>query len=247
MFIDSHPDRNQNPEAVDQFRGIVTAYELLFDENSREEYDEYLLHPERFYRNAAVFYRRMWVGKKENLWTVLIGAFTLCVVIDHVYRKFRYESLKRIFRGHPVVQKKVLEFRKHNGTLSPMKKGKKKEIEITDEELHQAVDLVGESFEEPTFRNLLIFRSLDIAYFWLHLACWALRWVLLFWIMKRPYGQADRIYLTREKLSLSVHEWESLEEEQQNRYLALDLWIEANHKRFQLEEKKAIRAKKRKY
>lgn len=37
-----HPDKNRSVEAIDKFRSIKTAYDILIDTNKRKEYDDKL-------------------------------------------------------------------------------------------------------------------------------------------------------------------------------------------------------------
>lgn len=55
-----HPDKNNNnnnPDALEMFRDIATAYEVLSSVGRRYAYDYYLAHPEEQLRNQYNYYR----------------------------------------------------------------------------------------------------------------------------------------------------------------------------------------------
>ena len=64
-----HPDRfrkkEEKEEAEKTFLKIAAAYDVLKDEESREEYNYMLDHPEEMWRNMYRYYRRR-VGPKVS-------------------------------------------------------------------------------------------------------------------------------------------------------------------------------------
>ena len=79
-----HPDRFQKKEEKEEaektFLKIAAAYDVLKDEESREEYNYMLDHPEEMWQNYYRYYRRRMAPKvsvhrgpihKENFWLEL--------------------------------------------------------------------------------------------------------------------------------------------------------------------------------
>jgi len=54
--IKYHPDKNKEPEALEMFRLVTKANEVLSDEKKRELFDYYLDHP-RCFSKLICFYR----------------------------------------------------------------------------------------------------------------------------------------------------------------------------------------------
>ena len=252
---------------------MAKAYETVFEESKRADYDDYLANPNAFYRNTAVYYGRQWVGQRETVWTVLLGVFVCCVVLDHLYRVHRYASLKEQFRASPLVQKKVLELRsfvdlgnlnvenvenvgkvEKSATLSKkQKKSQKKEkkckkekqtkFHISDEELHQVVTVLGDVFEEPNWGNLLVFRVWGITLSLCTLVYWCTRWFTLFWVLGEEYGEEEKEWLTRRRLG--ERRWEGMGGEERREVVGRELWREGSYEEWEREERRAVYAERR--
>lgn len=54
-----HPDKNPSPTAEQDFRHIVTAYEILRSPEKRQYYDKFLEHGMPDWRQAVYYYRRV--------------------------------------------------------------------------------------------------------------------------------------------------------------------------------------------
>jgi hypothetical protein len=57
---------------------------------------------------------------------------------------------------------------------------------------------------------------------------WLARWTLLFTVLKRPYGAAEREYLTVQALEISADDWAYTEDASKEELIKLELWEEDN-------------------
>ncbi len=64
-----------------------------------------------------------------------------------------------------------------------------------------------------------------ITYLW-----WGIRWAVLFWILRRPYGPEEQEFLTRWRLGFSQARWEGLDEGVRTDYLQKELWDYGKYK-----------------
>src|SRR5690349_12451084 len=63
MPLYSHPDRPDSKNGDgSEFKKITDAYEILKNDDIRNEYHEFVDHPERFYQHYATFMRRRMFG-----------------------------------------------------------------------------------------------------------------------------------------------------------------------------------------
>lgn len=54
-----HPDKNPSPSAEQDFRNIVTVYEILKSPEKRRYYDKFLVQGFPDWRDAVYYYRRV--------------------------------------------------------------------------------------------------------------------------------------------------------------------------------------------
>ena len=61
-------------------------------------------------------------------------------------------------------------------------------------------------------------------YYLLRLIYWAVRWVLLFWILKREFGDEEKCYIIRRRLGYSASQWDAVSDNDREWYLSQELW-----------------------
>ena len=54
---------------------------------------------------------------------------------------------------------------------------------------------------------------------------WWVSWIWRFNVKKEPYGKEEQIYLICKNMKISLSAWDSLEDDQQEKYLKRQLWI----------------------
>lgn len=76
----------------------------------------------------------------------------------------------------------------------------------------------------PRVRDTLVVQLIFLPYYIITYAYWALRWILLFTILRHPYGPEEKEYITRWRLGYNQKRWESLDEEKRAYFNSLNLW-----------------------
>jgi DnaJ family protein C protein 25 len=242
-----HPDKNKSTEAVPLFQRMSLAYDILGNPDSREEYHEFLDDPDHYLRHYATYFRRRFLGPQENVWVVLGCLVLISTICDRLYHGHRYQVVREYLRSNRHIIQRVKVLRASNReeeSASTMvrsrgkkreKKLKQRDIVITDEELDQVVHLGGRMGRKPTFRDLLVIRMMSWPLYWVKAVYFQIRWLILFTLMRKPFGALEREYLTRKSLEMNEERWNALEEEDRKDLIKRQLWINSNLVAFQSE------------
>jgi len=100
-----HPDRNSDPTASDMFMDITTAYETLSNDEKRDAYDYYLLHPEDNMYNQYAYYKAKY-QTKTDVRLVLIGVLGVLCFVNY---RVLMDNHNRNIRLLPEYKAKVVE------------------------------------------------------------------------------------------------------------------------------------------
>ncbi|VDK87178.1 unnamed protein product [Dibothriocephalus latus] len=103
---------------------------------------------------------------------------------------------------------------------------KEREDEVIRSVIVETVDLRGDC-GVPSIRNTLLVQLFIFPFWLMRLIFWAIRWIILFYILRQPYGPEEQEFLTRWKLGFSQARWESLDEDARAQFMQLELWIPA--------------------
>lgn len=228
LSLQHHPDKSRAKDAVERFREVATAYEVLKDEESRAEYDYMLDHPEEVYRNRYRYYRFRY-ARKTNVWFVLAGAMLVANVVQYTSWYSRYLYIRRQLKQHPEVrrrlelkrQKKAAEeeeARKQQRQQQPSQGGGARQRRGAqqaaaedpqegvpekggeEDELAGIVEFSGWQGRPPTWRDLLIWWFPRAAWRLAAYVYWLGRWYVKFSLLKHEYGYDERAYITRRVL-----------------------------------------------
>ncbi|TKR64029.1 hypothetical protein L596_024626 [Steinernema carpocapsae] len=77
LSLEWHPDRNDAPEANDQFRKIAGIYDILKNKDSRQKYDDVLEFGLPDWRQPIYYFRRV---RKLHWWETVLVVFVVCSV-----------------------------------------------------------------------------------------------------------------------------------------------------------------------
>eukprot|EP00939_MAST-03C_sp_MAST-3C-sp1_P004768 g4768.t1 len=248
-----HPDRNQHPNAQAMFIKIATANEVLGDEETREAYDYYLDHPEERWRNKYNFYRFKY-APKTDLRLVLLGFVAVVSIVQYVSAHQRYKFAQFCLRRDKRVLKKAQALVQQSQETSKRATSRKKQKRATKQEMEDAINeviangvLIRGGFGKPsvmrdTLVGWLIFFP-RTAYTFIRQSG---RWIILYYILKRPYSQADRVVLTIRALSTHrVKQWREWEEDEyddlkKQALVDRELWIPSNMAKLQNENAREL-------
>lgn len=96
--------------------------------------------------------------------------------------------------------------------------------DITDAEIIQVAHIDGWKGREPGLSDLLIVRMVFWPWILLKALLWACRWILLFYVLRRDYGEEERIYLIRFRLNLTELQWKNMYNHQKEKIIAAQIW-----------------------
>lgn len=128
-----HPDRYRGEEekkdAEERFKAIATAYEILRDEEARNDYNYMLDNPSEYYAHYYRYYRRR-MTPKVDVRLVIVVTLTIISVVQYYSLWQRYDSAIKYFMTVPKYRNKAMEIaveqQKQEAANSSGKNGKKR-------------------------------------------------------------------------------------------------------------------------
>ncbi|BHF60752.1 DnaJ sub C member 25 [Sparganum proliferum] len=232
-----HPDRQTTQEgkaaAEQDFVKIAAAYEILRDAEQRGEYDYMLDHPEEMYYNYYRYYRRRY-SQKVDVRLVVFGTILVVSIIQYLGQRTKHNQAVNFLVRDPKHRAKAKELALMEGRFRVKKQDvgrrltreelKEREDEVIRSVIIETVDLRGDC-AAPNIRNTLLVQLLFLPFWLIRVTFWASRWIILFFILRRPYGPEEQEFLTRWKLGFSQTRWEGLDENTRAQFMQLELWI----------------------
>ena len=89
----AHPDKNKEPGAVEKFRVIQKANEVLTDEKKRELFDYYLSHPREYYKVSGHYILKAF--PKSDISFVIAGIIIFLSFLSPFNQWLRYNDFKK--------------------------------------------------------------------------------------------------------------------------------------------------------
>lgn len=234
-----HPDLHRGDEAKkiaeEQFKAVATAYEILKDDESRNDYDYMLDNPNEYYAHYYRYYRRR-VAPKVDVRIVIVVTLTIISIIQYYSGWQRYDSAIKYFATVPKYRNKALEMAKDEINEKLNKKGRnrmpksdqKEELEkIIRKIIEDKMDVKG-GYAKPSFSDLIWVQLIILPYTILKYIVWYVKWTWKFVINKQPYGEEEKLYIIRRFMNMGQHQFAALEDKQINEYLDLELWKREN-------------------
>eukprot|EP00108_Taenia_solium_P006732 TsM_000788000 transcript=TsM_000788000 gene=TsM_000788000 len=251
-----HPDRQKSAEkkvkSEEAFRLIATAYEILRDSEQRQEYEYMLDHPTEMYYHYYRYYKRRY-SPKIDVRLVFLSTILVLSAIQYISQRTKHSQALTYLVHDPKYRTRAKELaiaakRFHIDKQKVGRRLTRDEVKIHEEAVIRSI--IAENFElrgdcgPPSIRNTLVVQLIVLPYHIVHFCWWALRWIVLFTILRRPYGPEEKEYLTRWRLGYNQTRWDSLDEESRAYYNRLELWRRENLKAYRedMEEEIRIRA-----
>lgn len=113
LSLQYHPDKSKADNAVELFREIARAYEVLSDPKTRKVYDYYLAHPEEHMYNNAMYYTVVYAPKTDYR-VVLFGFLVLLSLVQYLSAKTKHQQALAYFRESDTVKRKALWIQEEN-------------------------------------------------------------------------------------------------------------------------------------
>lgn len=238
---------------------LATAYEILRDDEARRDYDYMLDNPEEYYSHYYRYYRRR-MAPKVDVRLVLIVTITVISIIQYYSLWQRYESAIKYFMTVPKYRIKAMEIaaeqQKHedaaNGTA---KNGKQKsrnrasKAELKEELerkirqiIEEKMDIKG-AYAKPKISDVLWVQIIILPYTISKYLYWYSNWTWRFTILRRAYGDEEKLYIIRKYMKLGQFQFDGLEEHEKQDYLDMELWIKENFDEWKIEQEAEMKAK----
>lgn len=248
---DLHRTEEAKKEAETQFKLIATAYEILKDDESRNDYDYMLDNPDEYYAHYYRYYRRR-VAPKVDVRIVIIVTLTIISVIQYYSGWQRYDSAIKYFATVPKYRNKALEIAKEEinekinnkkGRNRLSKAEQKEELErIIRKVVEEKMDVKG-AYAKPSIWDVLWIQIIILPYTIVKGLCWQANWFWKFNICKEPYGREEQLYLIRRYMKMGQHQFNAQEDKQIEEYLYLELWKKDKFEVWKLEQEEEMKKK----
>lgn len=229
-----HPDLHRDPqdklEAEENFKRVANAYEILKDEESRNDYDYMLDHPEEVYSHYYRYYRRR-VAPKVDVRVVIAVTITIISAIQYFSSWQRYETAIKYLLTVPKYRNRAVDVAKEQGLFDAFKKQRgKSKTEIKEETdaiirrvLEDNMDIRG-GYAKPKITDILWIQIIIFPYTLFKYCVWYVKWIWNFNICKKPYGDVEKLYLIRKLLKMGQNQFDAIAESEKKQYLQLQLW-----------------------
>lgn len=248
-----HPDRFRTPDdkadAEKKFMQIASAYEVLKDDESREEYNYMLDHPEEMWSNYYRYYRRR-MAPKIDVRIVIAVTISVISVVQYYSAWTNYDDAIKYLMTVPKYRIQATQIAKEEGLLNDNKKankGKTKE-QIKEEEenvirqiVENKMDIRG-GYAKPKITNVLWIQLIFLPWtlcLWIYFYA---RWFWKFGIMKEEYGEEEMLYVIRKFMKLSQTQFDACSDEHEM-FLERELWKKENFDIWKQEKEDEMRAK----
>ena len=249
-----HPDRFRRQEEKEagqkKFLQIAAAYEVLKDDESREEYNYMLDNPEEMWQNYYRYYRRRMVPKVD-VRLVLIFTLTIVSAIQYYCAWSNYGEAIKYLVTVPKYRMKATEIAKSDGMLKRDKKldkGKTKD-QIKEEEenvirsiVQEKMDIQG-CYAKPNVWDVLLVQLVILPYTTFLWVQFYSRWIWKFGICRQEYGPEERIYVIRRNMKLSEGQFNALTEDEREDFLDQELWIREKFDEWKKSKEEEMRIK----
>lgn len=229
-----HPDKARSEEdkakASEIFKQVANAYEILKDEESRNDYDYMLDNPEEYYRHYYRYYRRHMTPKVD---VRLVIGVTIAIVsfIQYFTASQRYHDAITHLATNTKYRNKALIMAQEQGLYDEKKKvrGKSKSDLKAEKEaaimkvLQDNLDIRG-GYAKPSVTDILVIQLIIFPYTLCKYLFWYARWIYKFRVCNEEYGNEEKYYLIRKYLNHSQAQFDSLEDDEKLEFLKLELW-----------------------
>ncbi|KAK3101875.1 hypothetical protein FSP39_006974 [Pinctada imbricata] len=229
-----HPDMQKSQEKKEEatlmFQKIANAYEILRDEEQRNDYDYMLDHPDEYLANYYRYYRRRYAPKVDV--RIVIGVtITIVSAIQYWGAWNNYNTALQYLSKEPKYRIQAMDIARKEGLLNTgKKKDRRSKEEIRNEEdaivrkvIEEKMDIRG-GYRRPKITDILWVQLVFSPYYLVMYIHWWLRWIWKFWIKREEYGDEEKLYIIRKFMKHGSTAWDTVSEDDKDNYLHLELW-----------------------
>lgn len=252
-----HPDLHRGDvakmEAETKFKEIATAYEILRDEEARQDYDYMLDNPSAYYAHYYRYYRRR-VAPKVDVRVVLVVTISIISIIQYYSLWQRYDTAIKYFMTVPKYRNKALEIiatqektgcdtnKKHGkGRVKMSKAEQREELDRNIRSvIEEKMDIKG-AYAKPKITDILWLQLIFLPYTLAKYFVWQGRWIWKFTILRQEYGEEEQLYIIRKNMKMGQHQFDSIEDDQKQDYLDMQLWKREHFEEWKLEKEEEMK------
>lgn len=258
-----HPDMHRGEEAKLEaelkFKEIATAYEILRDEEARNDYDYMLDNPSAYYAHYYRYYRRR-VAPKVDVRLVLFVTISVISIIQYYSLWQRYDTAIKYFMTVPKYRNKAMEIaaaqqketasnengsagktKQKSGRNKMSKAEQKQELDRTIRTIiEEKMDIKG-AYAKPKITDILWLQLIMLPYTLAIWSMWYGRWFWKFIVKREEYGDEEKLYLIRKLMGIGVHQFDAIEDNQKAEYLEMELWKKDNFNEWKLEQEEEMK------
>jgi len=256
MSLKYHPDKSDADDAQAVFMRIATAYEVLSDDKMRKAYDDFLAHPERHvWEHYGHFYGAVYAPKSDLrlvIGGILVALSALQYSIFTTRRARLIEVILAQNKSQMYIKKRVVEMggdakrsMRWGATEAQYAAYKQLEQAATQEVLSKAIVDGKRLSDSMGILDVLLMRILLLPLDFAKGAYFHLRWLLLFTLLRKPFGAEEQVYLTCRVIKCIQVEWRSKDAEEQAELLGRELWLPENRLAWEEERREEAEEQRR--
>jgi DnaJ homolog subfamily C member 25 len=126
------------------------------------------------------------------------------------------------------------------------KLSKAEQKELQEKEIRKIIqgnmDIQG-SYSKPSVMDVLWVQIIISPYSLGKYLVWYSRWILNFVILKKEYGEEEKLYLIRKNLGMGTHQFNAIEDYQIDDYLRQELWKKDYFREWKAEQDEEMKTK----
>lgn len=234
LAVKAHPDQGGDADA---FARVGRAYEVLKDEEMREDYDSFLQDPERMFYHMRRY--KGWKGApKVGVVSIVLVLVTIISVAQYfIAQNNRQMDIDRVM-NNPVTKKQI---KKEAEARVNLKKKSKDEIEA----IMKAI--AAENFPEPDPWDILWAKIILLPIALAKFSACRLDWYLRIKILKQEMTKDDKVFWISYFMGIKTQDFIALPQEEQDSWFEVEAWERANFNDevLRLAEEKADAEKKK--
>ncbi|GJP40335.1 hypothetical protein CLOM_g24612 [Closterium sp. NIES-68] len=266
LSLKYHPDKNPEPDAQAMFSKIANAYEILYDEEKREQYDYAIAHPEQFFYNTARYYQTYY-APKTDIRVILLAALLLLSSFQYLNDHIRYNQAIEHAKQTPAYRNRLKQLEleraaaaaaavstavggrgkrgggRRGGRAADAQQAAAAAAAVPEDGVAE-LELQVHGADKPCLWRLFGVQVVIFPYVAAKLVWWQVQWLHSYTIRRMPLAWNDACYLTRTTLRIPAAHWSSMGEPARDRLVERQLWIKQNLNEYREEMLKSVRRRR---